>query len=233
MSYRTLWILAALSASTLLGSLSSSLRADTTPPHPFEKAIVAFELADKATPPPQNAILFVGDSQFTRWKTIHEDLPGYTLINRGFGGSKMSDLLYYVDRVVIPYHPRMIVINEGGNDLHGGRTPELLLADIQAFVAKVHAALPDTPILISSLTPSPARWSEVDVRKHANQIIKDYLATQKNVQFIDLFDAYLGPDGKPPEELFVADHLHHSEAGYQVRVRLTRPFLGPPDLGVK
>lgn len=195
----------------------------------FENTILAFEAADQKNLPSKGAILFVGDSLFTLWKSIQADLPDYTVINRGFGGSRMSDLLHYTDRIVIVYKPRLIIVNEGSNDIHVGRTPEEVLADIRAFVKKVQAALPDTRIAISSLTPSPARWGEAEIGKHANQIIKDYIATQKNVVFIDLFDAYLGPDGKPREELYVEDHLHHSAAGYQVRIRVTRGILGEPD----
>ena len=195
----------------------------------FEKDILAFEAADRKSPPPQKAILFAGDSQFTRWKSIHEDLPGYTVINRGFGGSQMSDLLEFTDRIVIPYKPRLIVVNEGGNDIHVGRTPEALLADIKTFVNKVRAALPATRIAISGLAPSPARLSESDVRKRFNEMLKAYIASQKDVMYIDLFDAYLGPDGKPREELFVEDRLHHSAAGYQVRMRIMQPVLGEPD----
>ena len=63
-------------------------------PHRFEKDITAFEVADQKNPPPKNAILFAGDSTFTRWANLHKDLPEYNVINRGFGGSQMSDLLY-------------------------------------------------------------------------------------------------------------------------------------------
>jgi lysophospholipase L1-like esterase len=195
----------------------------------FEEDILAFEAADQKNPLPKGAILFVGDSLFTLWKSIQTDLPEYTVINRGFGGSQMSDLLYYTDRIVIPYKPRLIIVNEGGNDIHRGRMPEQVLADVRAFVEKVRAALPDTRIAISSLTPSPARWSEAEIAKHANRIIRDYVATQRNVVFIDLFDAYLGPDGKPREELFVEDGLHHSAAAYRLRIRAMRGILGEPD----
>jgi lysophospholipase L1-like esterase len=195
----------------------------------FEEEILAFEAADQKNPLPKGAILFVGDSLFTLWKSIQTDLPEYTVINRGFGGSQMSDLLYYTNRIVIPYKPRLIIVNEGDNDIHRGRMPEQVLADVRAFVEKVRAALPDTRIAISSLTPSPARWSEAEIAKHANRIIRDYVATQRNVVFIDLFDAYLGPDGKPREELFVEDGLHHSAAGYGVRIRAMRGILGEPD----
>jgi lysophospholipase L1-like esterase len=195
----------------------------------FEKDILAFEAADQTNPPPSGAILLVGDSQFTRWKTVHEDLPEYRIINRGFGGSRMTDLLLYTDRIVLRYKPRMIVVNEGGNDIHSGRTPEQLLADITNFVGHVRTALPDAPIVFSGLTPSPARWSETDARLRFNRMLRGYLASGKNLVYLDLFDAYLGADGKPREELFVEDKLHHSAAGYAVRMRIMRPILGPPD----
>jgi lysophospholipase L1-like esterase len=213
----------------LLTVLFSGPAGAEPPAHHFEKDIAAFEAADAAKPSPHGAILFVGDSTFTKWKAIHDDLPGYTVINRGFGGSQMSDLLYFTDRIVIPYQPRLVVVQEGGNDIHSGRTPEQLLADIKAFVEKVHAALPGIPIVIGSMTPNVPRWGEVETRKRANQMVKDYVATQKGVTFLNFFDEWLGADGKPREELFVEDHLHPSPLGYQLRVKIMRPILGEPD----
>ena len=121
------------------------------------------------------------------------------------------------------------MVNEGGNDFNAGRTPEAILADFKVFVEKIHAALPRTRIALSGLQPSPARWSQTEIRRRFNTMLRAYVATQKNVIYLDLFDAYLGADGKPREELSVADKLHHSAAGYAVRVRLTRPILGEPD----
>lgn len=199
------------------------------PAHRFEKDIAAFEAADLKSPPPKGAILFVGDSTFTRWKAIHEDLPEYTVINRGFGGSQMNDLLYFTDRVVLPYKPRLIVVQEGGNDLHSGRAPEDVLVDVKAFVEKVQRELPGVPLVIGSLAPSPARWVEIDKRKQLDHLVKEYVATLKGVQFVDFFEAFLGPDGKPREDLFVEDRTHPSALGYQLRVKMIRPFLGAPD----
>ena len=198
-------------------------------PHAFEKDILAFEAADQKSPPPQGAILFVGDSTFTKWKSIRDDLPGYTVINRGFGGSQMSDLLYFTERIVLPYKPRLIVVQEGGNDIHSGKTPEQLLANIKAFVEKVRATLPGVPMAFGSVTPNSARWSEFETRKIANALTKEYIATQKNIVFIDFVDAFLGPDGKPRDELFLPDRMHPNPAGYKVRVQVMKPFLGAPD----
>lgn len=195
----------------------------------FEKDILAFEASDRTNPPAPGGILFAGDSQFTLWKKVHEDLPEYRIINRGFGGSKITDLLYYTDRIVIPYHPRMIVVNEGGNDIHAGRTPEQVLADMKTFVNRVRAAMPTVPIAFFGLASSPARWTETDSRRRFNQLLREYLASGKDLLYLDIFDSFMGPDGKPREELFIADKLHNSAAGYAIRVKFLRPILGTPD----
>lgn len=216
-----------LFASLALAAKSSAQSA--APEHSFEKNVRAYEAADKATPPPQGAILLAGDSQFYRWKTLQEDLPGYTVINRGIDAFKLSDLVYFADRLVLPYKPRFIVLHVGGNDVHNGRTPEDVLADFKVFVAKVRQVLPEVPIAFSSITPGPGRWSEADLRKRTNQAIKNYIATQKNLHFIDLWDAMLTPEGNPREDLWVEDRVHPNHAGYQLRVKIMRPLLGAPD----
>jgi lysophospholipase L1-like esterase len=194
----------------------------------FEQKVAEYQAADRATPPPQDAILFAGDSQFYRWKTIHEDLPGYTLINRGIDSFQFRDLIRYADRLVFPYAPRLIVLHVGGNDVHNGRTPAQVLEDFQTFVKLVHAKLPAVPIVYSSITPGPGRWDEAPQRLETNRVIREYVATQPDLGFIDLWDAMLTPDGKPRDDIWVEDRVHPNHAGYMLRVQLTRPFLGAP-----
>src|SRR5690349_4855204 len=141
--------------------LAAGLRAQA-PENRFEKQVQAYEAADKAAPPPKGAILLVGDSQFYRWKTLHEDLPEYTIINRGIDSFQFSDVLYFAERIVLPYKPRMIILHVGGNDVHNGKTAERVLADFKTFVAKVRAVQPNIPIAFSSITPGPGRWDEAD-----------------------------------------------------------------------
>src|ERR1041385_2901202 len=105
----------ALFGVALLAAVNSYGQAQS---HRFETNVRAYEAADKTNPPPRNAILLAGDSQFFRWKTVHEDLPDYTIINRGIDSFQMSDLLFFEDRLVLPYQPRMIVLHIGGNDVH-------------------------------------------------------------------------------------------------------------------
>jgi lysophospholipase L1-like esterase len=209
----------------------ATLASAQTPPDStrFEKVVVAYERADKTAAPPRGAILLAGDSQFYRWKTLSEDLPGFTVVNRGIDSFQSPDLLFYFDRLVLPYKPQMIVLHVGGNDIHNGRTPAQVLADFKAFVAKVRTTQPDVPIAFSSITPSPGRWSEKDQRIDANRLVKEYVATQRNLHFIDLWDAFLKPDGTPNEGLYGEDRIHPNQDGYRVRVTIMRPLLGKPD----
>src|SRR3954462_2033114 len=110
---------------------------------PFEKEIEAFEAADKTNPPPKNAILFIGSSSIRMWKDLAKDFPEFQVINRGFGGSEISDSVHYADRIVLPYHPRQIIMYAGGNDIHGGKSPEQVFSDFKAFVGAVRKALPE------------------------------------------------------------------------------------------
>ena len=195
----------------------------------FAQRVAAYEAVDQTTPPPANAILLAGDSQFDRWTTFREDLSGYTVINRGIDSFRTDDLIQYVDRLVIRYKPRLVVLHVGGNDIHRGKTPEQLLADTRTLVAKIRAGLPGVPIAWSSITPGPGRWDEAPQRKAANALIKAWIATEKGLSFIDLWDAMLTRDGQPREDLWVADRIHPNHEGYLIRVRLTKPVLGPPD----
>lgn len=199
----------------------------------FEKEVRAYEAADRMNPPPQNAILLVGDSQFFRWKTVAEDLPDYIIVNRGIDSFQTSDLVYFADRLVLPYHPRMIILHVGGNDVHGGKSPERVLSDFKSFVAKVRAHFPAVPIAFTSTTPGPARWGEAAQRKATNRLLRDYISTQPNLLFIDLWDAMLTPDGQPRKDLWVADGVHPNHAGYLLRVKIMRPLLGEPDRKLK
>ena len=209
--------------------VKTSAQSATEMEHRFEKVVRGYEAADKTETPKAGAILLVGDSQFFRWKTLHEDLPEYTIINRGIDSFQFSDVLFFMDRLVLIYKPRQIILHVGGNDVHMGKRPEQILADFKTFVVRVRAILPDVPIAFTSITPGPGRWDEAPVRILTNKLIKDYIATQMNLQFIDLWGAMLTPDGKPREDLWVEDRVHPNHAGYLLRVKIMRPLLGKPD----
>jgi lysophospholipase L1-like esterase len=209
----------------LLALARATLAAEPSPSLRFEKEIQAYEAADQTNPPPTGAILFTGASGIRRWKTLHEDFPEHTVINRGFGGCHMADVVYYADRIVIPYKPKLIVVQAGGNDINAGKSPEQVLADFKALVEKVRAMLPDVRIAFLSINPSPARWEQREKQLEANRLVKEYVASGKNLDYIELYDAFLNAEGQPRGELYVADRLHHNAEGYKVRTQIVKPHL--------
>jgi hypothetical protein len=85
----------------------------------WESSIRKFEAEDHIHPPHQNAILFIGSSSINFWHTLSADMAPLDVINRGFGvgGSQLAHVNYYATRIVLPYHPRAIVLYAGDNDL--------------------------------------------------------------------------------------------------------------------
>jgi lysophospholipase L1-like esterase len=191
----------------------------------WDKDIAAFEAQDRTNPPPKGAILFIGSSSIRLWKTLAEDLPEHKVINRGFGGSQIADSVHFVDRMVVPYQPKQIVMYAGGNDINGGKTPEQVASDFKAFVAKVHTKLPDTKIAYISIAPNPARWAQVERVKAANGLVREFTATDKRLSFIDVFPHMLGKDGMPLPAIFVDDRLHMNEKGYAIWKRVVGAAL--------
>jgi lysophospholipase L1-like esterase len=191
----------------------------------FEKEIAAFEKRDQQSPPPQGAILFVGDSAVRMWKSLADDFPEFKVINRGFGGSILSDSTYFADRIIVPYHPRLIVLKAGGNDLTGGKSPEQISADFKTFVETVRAKLPGVRIAYQSINPNPGRWKQKDLRLKTNALIKAIVAEGTNLDFIEVWSPFLDADGNPRKELFLPDGIHNNPAGYKVLAEIVRPHL--------
>ena len=191
----------------------------------FENEILAFEARDKTNPPPRHAILFVGSSSIRLWKTLTQDFPQYRVLNRGFGGSQISDCIYFANRIVLPYEPDVIVFYAGGNDINAKKSSETVAADFKTFVANVRAKLPKTHIAYISIAGNPSRWAQVEQVRAANKMVRDFTATQDGLSFIDVFPAMMGADGTPQPDIFVADRLHMNEKGYAIWKRVAGEHL--------
>lgn len=205
--------------------VASVALAETPAANKWEKDIAAFEKADKATPPPASPILFVGSSSIRKWTTLEQDFPGLPVINRGFGGSQMSDVLNYFDRVVAAYKPQAIVVYEGDNDLGGKKSPAQVFADFKTFIGKVREKLGDTPIYIIAVKPSLKRLTLMPQQAETNKMIKDFATTQKNVTFVDIVPAMLNAEGQPRKELLVSDGLHMTPEGYAIWTKAIDPLI--------
>ncbi|MEX1256354.1 MAG: SGNH/GDSL hydrolase family protein [Gemmatimonadota bacterium] len=192
----------------------------------WETSIQRFEAADRESPPMPGAVLFVGSSSIVRWATLAEDMPGIRTLNRGFGGSNLSDVLRYADRIILPYRASHVLVYAGDNDLARGRTAEEVFGDFRALVQLIHAAQPEVPVTWISIKPSPSRWDVAAAMQRANAMVKELVdGDPHRLRYIDVWEPMLGPDGMPRVELFVEDMLHMTPAGYAVWREAVAPVV--------
>jgi lysophospholipase L1-like esterase len=191
----------------------------------FTNEIAAFVERDRTNPPPQNAVLFVGSSSIRLWTNLASDFPKLQTINRGFGGSHISDVIEYVDKIVIPYRPSKIVFYAGDNDIASGKPPGEVREDFETFVKRVWEKLPETPIYFLAIKPSPSRWHLISEVTEANKSIREFTKTSKQLHYIDVATPLLNSSGEPDESLFRDDKLHLNEKGYAIWTRVVNGEL--------
>ena len=181
----------------------------------WRESFAAFAEADRAKAPLPGGILFVGSSSIRLWNDLETQFgPGARVLKRGFGGSQLSDCVRYLDQLVLPYQPRLVVVYAGDNDLAGGSTPQQVLASFQAFVDGVHRALPETRIAFISIKPSPLRAALLPQVREANALIAAYSRRSPRLDYIDVYSPMVDAAGQPRGELFLPDRLHLNAAGY-------------------
>jgi lysophospholipase L1-like esterase len=193
-------------------------------PDRWEETIRAFEDWDSKNSFASNAVLFVGSSSIRLWPTA-ECFEELAVINRGFGGSHISDVNYYAKRIVLRYEPKVIVFYAGDNDIASGKSAQRVFDDYRAFTKLVHAALPGTRIIFISIKPSRSRWSLWPVMSEANGMIKDFCGKDSRLFYFDGATPLLDRDGAPNLELFLPDQLHLNGKGYEVWTKRLRPII--------
>jgi lysophospholipase L1-like esterase len=193
-------------------------------PSKWEAEIAKFEKQDAEMPPEKGQNLFVGSSSVRLWK-LKESFPEHICINRGFGGSQLKDVVQFVDRIVIPYEPKVIVLYAGDNDLAAKRTPEEVHADYRTFVDRVREKLPQTKIVWVAIKPSIKRWEIREKGQAANAAIRADIEKGRGDVYVDVWQPMLGDDGMPRAEFYLTDGLHLTPAGYAVWNKLVAPHL--------
>lgn len=204
-----------------------ALLANSLAAQPFANEIASFKKNDSFNFPPSHEILFVGSSSFTKWTDVQDYFPSFPIINRGFGGSTLPDVIFYANDIIFPYQPRQIVIYCGENDIASSDTvtAQLVLARFKTLFKMIRQKIPDVPVVFVSLKPSPSRWHLRIKMIEANRVIKKYLKRKKHTGFVNVWPAMLDTDGKPLKQIFTGDNLHMNASGYAIWQKLIEPFL--------
>jgi lysophospholipase L1-like esterase len=202
-----------------------SFLADDPDPLRFKEEINGFKESDIIHPPPQEVFLFVGSSSIRMWKTLETDFKGFPVLNRGFGGSHFSDLIYYYNDLIARYKPSKIIIYEGDNDIASEKTPDEVFNDFKILWKMISEKLPNPEIAVIAPKPSPSRWHLKDLYESLNSKIETFCKNQKNLTYIDVYKPMLNEQGRPEPELFLEDSLHMNDKGYEIWKNLVLPFI--------
>lgn len=227
-SRRHFLMLALLAGGSLLVTPRSSVGQDSQAARPdprrFKDEIARFTDWDLHNSFPRDAVLFVGSSSIRFWNT-HEAFPDLPVINRGFGGSHVSDVNHFFDQVVTPYHARVIVFYAGDNDIAAEVSPERVRDDFVDFLERALKVNPKTPVVYLTIKPSGSRWQLWPQMQRANELIHKLTERYPNLRCVDVGTPLLGPDAKPRDELFREDRLHLNAEGYEIWQRTLAPVL--------
>ena len=201
----------------------------TWDPTCFEWEIKQFEKREKKTLPPKGAILFTGSSTIRYWKTLEEDMAPLTVINRGFGGSRISDVIHYIPRIISPHQPSGIVFYAGENDVVSllgmtPKTPQEVTDDFKRFCQIVQEEFPDIPIFYISIKPPKRRIKFSAEMEKINEFIEEYCYSAKTLSFIDIVPI-LSEEGKIKKGISKWEGIHLNKKGYKLITSVIKPIL--------
>ncbi len=200
-------------------------------------------------------ILFYGDSFFTcssfinlrrrpeNPKPLLEEAVrmkdgSQAIVNHGFGGSAVDDLLYHYYHLVRPYEPRALFLHVGSNDAVGfAYSPAEVMDRVGILVDWFQHDFPGAPVYLLNRTPALKTKGQVNLFTHLrdeyNQLMEWYCATKPGVKLIRmnefpfLFEdpADIGSYDKIREDLHDPDGSHLNAEGYRLLMEWCREFL--------
>lgn len=196
----------------------------------WEKQIRAFEKRERKQPPPKGAVVFAGSSTIRFWRALADDMAPLPTVQRGFGGAKVNDVIHYMDRLITPHEPALVVLYIGSNDLldFGGNQPkgiEEMQALYDILLNRLHDRLPDAKIAVLATFPSPLNARRADLIEAVNDRIRDAARSKPWLTLIDGNSALKTPSGAPDRSLFLFDRVHLNRVGYARWAQILRPEL--------
>lgn len=193
----------------------------------FWQDIQNFKKLDQETTPPKNSILLLGSSSFTKWQDVSDYFPGKVIINRGFGGSRLTDLNYFSEDLLSPYQPKQIIVYCGENDFADDAKlkADVVVDRYKTFYKKIRQKFPNIQVDYISMKYSPSREHLWPQMKQANKKIAKFMKKEKNADFIDITKVMNDSNGNIRKDLFVEDMLHMTPEGYRLWTSVMSPYM--------
>jgi hypothetical protein len=143
----------------------------------------------------------------------------------------MNDVLHYLDRIVLKYEPRAVLIYEGDNDTDASRAiPKAAILDqLTRIIARIHEALPETRVYVLAVKPSVRRRGVWQQAQDVNAGYRAIADKDPLVHYVDVATPFLDASGNVMTDVFVQDNLHHNELGTLIWGSAIRAALMPQE----
>lgn len=166
-------------------------------------------------------VVFFGDSE-TAGGDWQKAFPDVKSINLGYIGEDVKGMLRRVDAIKA-VNPKKVFLMAGINGLQR-QTMDEFEYWYETLVDAIRRDVPEAELYIESILPV-ARYSDYcDNAKirDANAILQR-LATERNIPYIDLYNAY-AQNGALPDDMSY-DGLHLLDEAYSVWYHMTAPYV--------
>ena len=197
-------------------------------PERLIEQVEALSNAEYNFPENEDIVLFTGSSTIRMWDNVQSYFPDHNVINNGFGGSQMSDLLYYYEELILKISPHVIFIYEGDNDIADKKRPSGIIKTTKELVGKIKTDLPETEIILISPKPSIRRWDLTPKYERLNRKLSKYCEKTQSLEFADVWSAMLDEEGMVYQDIFLGDGLHMNEKGYDIWVPVLAKYITIP-----
>lgn len=172
-------------------------------------------------------VVFFGSSSIRLWNGLEEMMAPLSVVNRGYGGATVRDILVNYDKLMAHYSPKAFVVF-CDNDICGNEvdlTVSGVLDHYRLLFNRLDQDYPGVPVFFLSWKYSGLRAFMRDTQKLVNDVMADYASSSNQVTFVDVNATLLQPDGDINQSLFESDNLHINRDGYLLWTSVLKPLL--------
>ena len=163
-------------------------------------------------------VSFVGDS-LTDGYDVETYYPDYKVVNRGIGGDTTFGVENRLDSSVYDVHPKVVNLLIGANNF------DTMLENYESIVSKIKTNVPETKIILCSLTSMTGTWAKNNEKARQNNIKIKEIAERNGCTFADLYNPLLDPNTNELKEEYSVDGGHLTAKGYEVVTSVITPIL--------
>lgn len=163
-------------------------------------------------------VAFLGDS-LTEGYDVKTYYPSLNVVNRGISGDNTFGLENRLKESAYDAHPKVISMLIGANNF------TTMLDNYESIVSKLKQNLPESKVILCSLTSMTGDWAKNnDTAKQNNIKIQEY-ATKYGYAYADLYNALLDPSTNQLKENYSLDGGHLTSEGYEVITSVLAPII--------